>query len=296
MPSATKTITLSLRPLLTIFAIVTVASALFSQPLSANPADSESKKSKAIVIILDDMGADLSLGTQAINLQGPLNFAFLPYQRNTTSLAKLAYDNGNEILLHAPMSNIHGRPLGRGGLTEVMSQQQLKYTLGHAINSVPHVKGINNHMGSLLTQMEEPMGWVMQELKRRQLYFIDSRTSALTVAEEEAKRQQIPHLRRDIFLDNVRQDTAIAIQFEKLLKKADQQGLAIGIGHPYPETINFLERALPSLAIRGYQLMTVSSVLDKTPEICENIISVLIDSRCPKTEKLSQLVPKVTSN
>ena len=151
-------------------------------------------------------------------------------------------------------------------------------------------------MGSLLTQMEEPMAWVMQELKRRKLYFIDSRTSALTIAEDQAKRLQIPHLRRDIFLDNVRSEAAIATQFEKLLSKADQKGLAIGIGHPYPETIDFLRQALPALNIRGYQLMTVSSVLNKDPSPCKSIISALADNTCPNSASLSQLITNTTTN
>lgn len=243
-----------------------------------------------VIIIIDDMGNNLTLGRQAVALPGPINLAFLPYSPNSVILAEQANYLGNEVLLHAPMSNILGKPLGPGALEQGMSQQQFLYTLGRDINSIPHVKGLNNHMGSLLTQMQEPMGWLMQSLKQRELYFIDSRTSAKTIALTEATKQQIPNLSRDIFLDNVRTNDAISKQFEKLLSIAQVKGIAVGIGHPYPETIAFLKHSLPSLTIRGYQLSRVSNVLgQKGPSCQQYFILNILDKSCHQNLQLSLL-------
>ena len=166
-----------------------------------------------IVLILDDMGNSRELGELALQLPSPLHFAFLPHSPNTVDQARRAHLRGNEILVHAPMDTLRPRPLGPGALYRNMNEAQLRYTLGRAINAVPHARGVNNHMGSLLTQLPQPMDWVMATLKQRQLYFIDSRTSEKTVAAQRAASRQLPHLQRDIFLDNERDPAYIAGQF-----------------------------------------------------------------------------------
>ncbi len=214
-----------------------------------------------IVLIIDDMGNSLELGQRAIALPGVVNYAFLPHSTYTKTLANEANRQQKEVLLHAPMSNLHDYPTGPGTLTPKMSQQQFLVTLTDNIASIPHVKGVNNHMGSLLTQLKQPMSWLMQALKQQNLYFVDSRTSPLTVAERTAKDWQLPNLRRDIFLDNQRTPEAIARQFEQLLQQSRRHGQAVAIGHPYPETLDFLEQALPQLAEKGFVLSSASGLL-----------------------------------
>lgn len=228
-----------------------------------NHASYSIERPATIVLILDDMGNSLTLGEKALQLPGAINYAFLPHSPNSIILAEKAHQLNKEVMLHAPMSNIYNRPIGPGGLTPDMDQQQFLNTLDKAINSIPHVKGVNNHMGSLLTQLPKPMAWLMRELKQRQLYFVDSRTSNKTIAAAQAKNYQLPHLHRDIFLDHSRDPASIARQFEKLLSQAKSHGIAVGIGHPHPETLAFLEHALPSLKLRGYKLDFVSNVIAK---------------------------------
>lgn len=215
----------------------------------------------AIVIIIDDIGNSLALGQQAINLPGAVNLAILPHSKNAIQLANAAHQQGKELLLHAPMSTIRGTDPGPGKLTADMDYQEFSQTFKQDLDAVPHIRGVNNHMGSLLTQMPTPMSWVMKILKQRGLYFVDSRTSAATVAQKTAESHNVPNLKRDIFLDNLRSETAIRHQFESLLKLADKQGLAVAIGHPYPQTLKVLEQSLPALTLRGYTLLTVSEAL-----------------------------------
>lgn len=211
-----------------------------------------------IVLIIDDMGNSLELGQRAIALPGAVNYAFLPHSPYSKTLANEANRRQKEVLLHAPMSNLHDYPTGPGTLTPRMNQQQFRQTLVDNIYSIPHAKGVNNHMGSLLTQLKQPMAWLMQELKQQNLYFVDSRTSPLTVAESTARELQLPTLRRDVFLDNEPTIAAIARQFDQLLRLSKQQGEAVAIGHPYPETLEFLEQQLPLLKEKGAVLIKAS--------------------------------------
>ena len=222
-----------------------------------------------LVIIIDDIGHSLPLGHRAAMLPGPINIAVLPHQKNSITLAELAYQQGQDILLHAPMSNTQGRDPGKGTLTANMAKDEFIRTLKNNLQAIPHVQGVNNHMGSLLTQLPEPMSWVMETLRQQQLYFVDSRTSPSTIAQVKAKAYQLPNLKRDVFLDNNRDENAIHHQLELLLSIADRQGIAVAIGHPYPETLSVLEQVLPGLALRGYQLTTISQLLAPPTPKCQ---------------------------
>ncbi|GGY80672.1 divergent polysaccharide deacetylase family protein [Marinobacter zhanjiangensis] len=213
-----------------------------------------------IAIIIDDMGANAVEGRRLIQLEQPLTLAFLPYRRHTTELATSAHRNHKEVMLHAPMDNTRHIGLGAGGLTVDMDRLTLTSTLRRAIRAIPHVKGVNNHMGSLLTQMPEPMTWIMEELEHYPLYFVDSRTIATTVAGRTAEEKQVPTLTRDVFLDHEQTEEYLHQQFRQLIRKARENGTAIAIGHPHTITVDYLEKALPELDEQGIAVATVSAV------------------------------------
>ncbi len=133
----------------------------------------------AISIIIDDIGARLRADRRAIDLPGPVAFAFLPHTPHGPALAELAHAQGKEVLLHMPMQAIEDGPLGPGAVTLHMDRTEFVDAVRRALATVPHVSGVNNHMGSLLTRHPGHMTWLMQELKARgNLFFVDSRTSA----------------------------------------------------------------------------------------------------------------------
>lgn len=218
----------------------------------------------AISIIIDDLGAQLSVGKRAVALPGEITYAFLPYTRHAAQLAELAHQRNREVMLHMPMQAISDNHLGEGGLMLDMTHQNFLATLKKNLQAVPHISGINNHMGSLLTQHPGHMAWLMEALsKRDELFFVDSRTTDHTVAYQIAAEYEIPAVNRNIFLDNERSKTEIGKQFERLIALAQQKGTAVAIGHPYPETIAFLEQVLPTLKQRGIELIKTSHIIKR---------------------------------
>ncbi|PCM44717.1 divergent polysaccharide deacetylase family protein [Marinobacter sp. ANT_B65] len=213
-----------------------------------------------IAIIIDDVGHNLHEGERLANIDQPLTLAFLPYRRHTDTLARLAHSRNKEIMLHAPMANTRNFSLGPGGLTSDMDERSVTATLRRALKSIPYVQGVNNHMGSLLTQQLEPMDWVMKELYRYPVYFIDSRTIASSVAGDVAEAYQIPTMTRDVFLDHEQTEEFIDQQFRELVRRAKKNGSAIGIGHPHTVTIDYLEKHLPLLDEQGVAIATVSGL------------------------------------
>ncbi|HSC66796.1 MAG TPA: divergent polysaccharide deacetylase family protein [Cellvibrio sp.] len=214
-----------------------------------------------LAIIIDDIGYNLPLGQRAADLPGDFTLAVLPFTPHGSQLAERAHRRGKEIMLHAPMSNRHNYPLGRGALESGMQRAEFLAVLRQNLASIPHIQGVNNHMGSLLTEQAEPMGWLMAELKQRRLYFVDSRTSAQTQALTMAEQIHLPSRRRDVFLDDDRAQANIRFQLNRALKQASQQGSAIAIGHPYPETLHELEQLQPLLAEFGVKLVKVSQLM-----------------------------------
>lgn len=218
------------------------------------------KHDKKLVIIIDDIGHHLSPGKAAVDLPWKLNIAVLPYTPHGKTLAERAHRAGKEVMLHAPMSTIGSIPLGRGGLTHELEEQEFRQTLADSLLQIPHVRGINNHMGSELTQRSIQMGWVMDELQKRDLYFVDSRTSHESVAANTAEHYGVPNLSRQVFLDNERSPQAIEQKLKEVMDIASKHGMAVAIGHPYPETIRSLKAMLPQLEARGIRLAYVSEI------------------------------------
>jgi polysaccharide deacetylase 2 family uncharacterized protein YibQ len=143
-----------------------------------------------------------------------------------------------------------------------MTRAQFIQTLQRNIASVPHVVGVNNHMGSLLTRDPTAMRWLMSELRADGLFFIDSRTTDATVAERVASENLLATSRRHVFLDNTPRESEIKRQLAQLLRKARSQGRAIGIAHPYPETLAVLREELPKLKQQGIELVSVSELIN----------------------------------
>ncbi|WP_339616686.1 divergent polysaccharide deacetylase family protein [uncultured Gilvimarinus sp.] len=228
-------------------------------PVVAEPVNSPAR----IAIIIDDVGYNLALGRRAAELPGAYTLALLPMTPHTRELAELGRERGKELMLHAPMANERGLPLGPGALELSMTRAELLQSLRASLASLPEVVGVNNHMGSALTAQPQPMGWVMSELVRRDLFFVDSRTTAASVAERVGRDYGLKTARRDVFLDHERSPTHIQQQLERALHLAQRRGWAVAIGHPHPETLAVLERAAPLMAEQAVQLVSASALVQR---------------------------------
>lgn len=220
-----------------------------------------------IAIIIDDMGGRMDAGSQVVRLPGPVACAFLPYAPHTRALAAAAHSRDKEVLLHLPMQTVEGGAMDAGGLTLDMTEQQVIRTLEADIAQVPHVTGINNHQGSLLTRHPGHMLWLMRALRgERRLFFVDSRTTKHTVARQIAYENRVPSVSRDVFLDAEVSAAGVRREFDRLLDLARRNGSAVGIGHPHPVTLELLARELPRLAQHGVRLVPVARLVQRQQE------------------------------
>lgn len=217
-----------------------------------------------IAIIIDDIGYNRKAGEKAISLPGALTYAVIPFTPFGRTLAEQAYFSDKEVMLHLPMESTTGRKLDIGGITTRQSKWEVKDRVKNSLNRLPFAVGFNNHMGSMLTADEKAMSWIMEEVAGTPLFFIDSMTNPHSVAYETANTYGVPSLRRDVFLDADPHPKRIEKAFQQLVRIARRMGSAIGIAHPYPTTLAFLEANLESFESQGVKLVSVSELVTGT--------------------------------
>ena len=230
--------------------------------LCVAPLHAYSAEPAVIAIIIDDIGNNLEAGKRVIHSNLPVTCSILPARPHSIKLARLAHKNGKEVMLHLPMQASKSERLGHGGLTASMSKREFTRTVEISIDAIPHARGVNNHMGSLLTSNSDHMEWLMQTIANRDenLFFVDSRTTAKTVASDAAQSYHIPSVQRDVFLDDTAHDkNFVKQQIKQLIKIAKRQGYALAIGHPHKTTLSVLEQELSKLNNNEIELVTVTS-------------------------------------
>jgi polysaccharide deacetylase 2 family uncharacterized protein YibQ len=233
-----------------------------SPPASVPPMDEKEKP--RVCIIIDDMGYDQKLADRFLGLGVPLTFSMLPFSPFQEDIAQAAEAKGMEIMLHLPMEPEEYPRVdpGPGALLTSMSPDELIRQLTENIRSVPGAKGANNHMGSRMTTVSSQMHQVFSILKKEGLFFIDSRTTVNTLCKPSARLLQVPFAERDIFLDHVTTDEFVRQQVVKLIETAEQEGEAIGIGHPHEVTVQVLHEMLPELRER-VRLVPASRLVER---------------------------------
>jgi len=229
-------------------------------------AHSEGSEWPVISIIIDDIGYHQS-DRQMIDLPGDITFAILPNGPKAKPLADYAYQQGKEVMLHMPMQSTLGLAAEVGVLNIDMQESHVVAGLREAFTKVPHAIGLNNHQGSLLTRHPGHMTWVMKEVQRQGVFFVDSRTSSQSVAEDIAIEQGVPTVRRDVFLDHVIDKNSIKLELNRLIQLAQKKGHAVGIGHPHPETLAVLREFIPLLKSQGVLLVPISKQLERNGRV-----------------------------
>ena len=220
-----------------------------------------------VAILIDDIGYRIDADLTALGLAGDYSYAILPHTPHGARFARAAQALARDSLLHLPMEAERGNAmLGPDALRRGMSANEIGETLAAALTSLPGIIGLNNHMGSRLTADVTAMEALAASVARhRGLFFVDSRTTPLTVAAPSMRARGIATLERDVFLDNVRRPRAIRRQLAALVARAKRHGRALGIAHPYRETIAVLRAWQPSAD--EVRLVPVSKLFDTAPAL-----------------------------
>lgn len=216
-----------------------------------------------LAIVIDDWGYAWEAADDFLALDVPLNVAVIPHLPHSRRHAEEAAARGHRVLLHLPMEpQSPDWDLGEGAVTTAMAGPEIRAEVLRALDAVPGVRAVNNHMGSKATADPAVMRAVLEALKERDLFFLDSRTTADSVAVQVARELGVPVLENDRFIDPDYDPERIRERLLSAARIAEERGWAIVIGHVRPETYEGVVRALPELSARGVRLVHLDEILD----------------------------------
>jgi|WetSurMetagenome_2_1015567.scaffolds.fasta_scaffold53235_2 uncharacterized protein len=215
-----------------------------------------------IAIVIDDVGNDYNLAEAVMKINLPLTLSILPSSRYGRDIAEKARAKGFEVIMHLPMEpkdypNVNP---GSDALLTKMNEEEIRTIIDQDLKKIPGVRGINNHMGSYFTERQDKMTLVLRELKKRDLFYLDSRTTSNSVGFKLAETMGVPSAEKNVFIDNDLSSRALKYQLDRLMGTARHSGEAVGIGHPHEATINALkdyERVLR----RNFKVVPVSELM-----------------------------------
>jgi polysaccharide deacetylase 2 family uncharacterized protein YibQ len=215
-----------------------------------------------LAIILDDLGSDRAAAESIFALPYPLTISVLPNHEHSVDIAEEAHRRGYEVMLHLPMESVGKEQPEARELRPGMSYVEVSLLVNRFLTELPHVVGVNNHQGSEATADIALMAKLMPVIGGHKLFYVDSRTTAATVAFDTAQRDGVPSAFRNVpFLDDVAEVAAVRKQLELALKGAREKGEAIAIGHPHPATLQALREVLPRAQENGVHLVFASELV-----------------------------------
>jgi polysaccharide deacetylase 2 family uncharacterized protein YibQ len=213
-----------------------------------------------LAIVIDDLGSDRAQADALFQLSYPLTLSVLPHLPDSAEIAEEAHRRGYQVMLHLPMASTAGEKDEPVELLPGMDANTVGKTFAAMLETVPYAAGVNNHEGSLGTSDRTLMNELMPLLHQHKLFFIDSRTTAATVAETAAHSAGVPAASRNVFLDDEQSPGAIRKQYALALRDAREKGSALAIGHPHPETLQVLTEMLPEAERQGVMLVFASDL------------------------------------
>ncbi len=218
---------------------------------------------KQVAIIIDDIGYDLEQAKELMKINADITFSVLPFLTHSREVAEMLHQSKREILLHLPMEPVsypREKP-GPGALFTDMNNSELLYQLEKNIEGVPYISGVNNHMGSKFMEDNEKLTIIFSQLKKKNLFFIDSRTAADSETIAAAQKTGLKVAERKMFIDNIRDYNEIYNNLIGVMNHTNDRSPMIIIGHPYPETIRALRDAVKVLRGKGILIVPVSQIV-----------------------------------
>jgi polysaccharide deacetylase 2 family uncharacterized protein YibQ len=217
-----------------------------------------------VAIVIDDLGHDLRRLRDLLEVDAEITVAVIPHLKYSRDVSREAHLKGWEVLLHLPMEpkdSVRNDP-GKGALLTSMRASEVRAQVVEDLGEVPHAAGINNHMGSRFTENETLMRAVLDVVKARGMFFLDSRTTPGSVAGRLLTEMGVKGVERNVFLDNTRSPEYIRGQIRELISIARKNGKAVAIGHPYPETIETLRGSMETLHSEGIEVVRLSELIE----------------------------------
>jgi len=248
----------------------TLAELTFVPASASKPPQIETKPAITgrIAIVIDDLGPNLKIAREFLALNYPLTFSILPFYTHSKDIAAEAHSQGREVMVHLPLEPLKSEEYKpeKGTLYTSMDEGTLLNQLREDLSAIPHVSGVSGHMGSKFTEDRKSMEIALRELNNRGLYFLDSLTTGKSVGSSVGRDIGMRFTKRDVFLDRELEGKTIEKRLIQLSELSRKRGHAIGIVHPYSDSLNTLKKLLPVLSSEGIEVVPVSQTIEHSSQ------------------------------
>jgi len=192
-----------------------------------------------------------------------VTFAVMPQRRFTRDSVELIQKAKKYYIMHQPMEPVGDADPGEGAILTGMSKEEIFGLLDFNIATLGGAPGINNHMGSKATADIETMRAVLEYLKERNMFFLDSVTTGESVAGAIAAEISLPYAERNsMFLDNERERDYIERALRSGFSLAETSGRAVMIGHVWDEHLaELLLELYPEFTEKGFSFDDIGSMI-----------------------------------
>lgn len=235
------------------------------RPAPARPPAPAERPERPVVVIIDDIGQDLRVVDELAAIEAPIAFAILPFAPHSAEAARRLHAAGKELLLHLPMEPLSypANNPGKGALFAAMSDQEIRRQVAEDLAAVPLAVGVNNHMGSRFMQDEARLCVVMQELSKKGLFFVDSKTTAASRGREAAAESGVPFAARSVFIDHAKGYAAALANLTAPPRDRGAGRPLLMIGHPHRDTVRALKEALSGRQEQRLRVMALKAYMDR---------------------------------
>lgn len=212
-------------------------------------------------IVLDDWGYNKKNVDLLFGIKQPITLAVLPNLPYSKMIAKEARKRGYQVVLHLPLEPRSNKPLEKGTICTWMAKDKIVDLFSKAYEAVPNAEGVSNHMGSKATEDPKVMGTIFEQMKKRNLFFLDNYSTHKTVCKKVSYKCNLKFASRDVFLDNEDDQKKIKRNLSELVKKAKAKGFAVGVGHDKRNTILAIKDFIPEFEKANVKIVKLSELV-----------------------------------
>jgi len=232
--------------------------------ITVEPSEAVADPGAQIAFVVTDLDRS-SMKLYRSFMRSPVLFsvALRPDKSEATRMAKEVRQDNHEVLLHLPMEP-KGYPRvdpGKDAILLDLSRIEIEDRIARCLSAIGPVQAVVSRLGSAALNDPDVMRAVLDELKRRDLPFIDSHPSGPSMVEEIGEETGARTLIVGASLDDDKGTAAsVRAKIKEIAATAVQRGTLVVMVRPSALVLDILESELPRIKALGVELVPISRV------------------------------------
>lgn len=233
----------------------------FAPRPSMRPVLIGAKRTPRLTVVLTAVGLNEAASRAAIErLPSAVAIAVAPVASDPAAWVDAAKATGRAALLEIPMEPVTYPRVNPGPLT-LLAGDDAKENLARlkqALDKAPEVDGVASYLGGRFSSVRGAVQPVMAELKKRNLFVLETDPTPLSHLLRTAAEIDMPAASSFVSLDKSGRSSDLAEGFARLEEAAKVKGHAIGVAVAVPKSVEAIEAWARQLEKRGFRLTALA--------------------------------------